>query len=195
MEKIIFATNNAHKLSEVRQILAAMYEVVSLADIGFVDDIPEPYDTFEENALVKARTIAQQMGYDCFAEDTGLVIDALGGEPGVKSARYAGDGRLTDANVDLVLQKMQGVTNRQARFKTVVALLLDGKEYLFEGVVEGTILTERCGTSGFGYDPIFVPVGYSQTFAEMPAKLKNNISHRAKAIEKLVAFLSKIDDE
>lgn len=191
MEKIIFATNNAHKLSEVRQILAAMYDVVSLADIGFVDDIPEPYDTFEENALVKARTIAQQMGYDCFAEDTGLIIDALGGEPGVKSARYAGEGRSTDANVDLVLQKMQGITTRQARFKTVVALLLGGKQYLFEGIAEGTILTERCGISGFGYDPIFVPVGYSQTFAEMPTELKNKISHRAKAVEKLVAFLTK----
>lgn len=191
MKKIIFATNNAHKLSEVREILAAKYEVVSLADIGFTDDIAEPYDTFEENALVKARTIAQQMGYDCFGEDTGLIIDALGGEPGVKSARYAGEGRSTDANVDLVLQKMQGITNRQARFKTVVALLLGGNEYLFEGVVEGTILTERCGTSGFGYDPIFVPTGYSQTFAQMPAELKNNISHRAKAVEKLVAFLTK----
>ena len=192
MKKIIFATNNAHKLSEVRQILADVYEVVSLADMGITDDIPEPYDTFEENALTKAHTIAQQTGCDCFAEDTGLVIDTLGGEPGVKSARYAGEGRSTSANMELVLHKMQGVTNRQARFKTVVALLLEGKEYLFEGIAEGNILTAPSGGGGFGYDPIFQPLGYTQTFAQMPAELKNQISHRGKAVQKLLDFLHKV---
>ena len=189
MKSFVFATNNAHKLSEVQSLLGDDFKIVSLKALGFTGEIPETGETLAENALQKAHFIYQRYGVNCFADDTGLEVDALGGAPGVYSARYAGPQATYVDNVDKLLHEMEGVTSRTARFKTVVALILEGKEYLFHGQVEGDILAERRGADGFGYDPVFLPLGYDLTFAEMPSALKNKISHRGKAMQKLVRFL------
>ena len=187
--KIVFATNNAHKLDEVRQVVGDKFALVSLRECGIVEDIPENEPTLEGNALAKARYIYERTGADCFADDTGLEVDALGGEPGVRSARYATDGHDDEANKRLLLERLQGVENRAAQFRTAVALIMGGKEYLFEGIVRGRIATEQHGEGGFGYDPLFVPEGYDCTFAEMSGDEKNAISHRGRAVRKLVAYL------
>ena len=186
--KHVFATNNAHKLEEVRAILGNNYEVLSLADINLHEDIPETASTLEGNALQKAQYVKQHFGLDCFADDTGLEVDALNGEPGVYSARYAGEGHDSEANMSKLLLKMNKKRNRKARFRTIVALIQGEDIHLFEGIVNGTIIKERRGEGGFGYDPIFVPEGYSQTLAEIGEE-KNKISHRARAIAKLADFL------
>ena len=189
MMKIVFATNNAHKLDEVRQVVGDKFTLVSLRECGIVEDIPENEPTLEGNALAKARYIYERTGADCFADDTGLEVDALGGEPGVRSARYATDGHDDEANKRLLLERLQGVENRAAQFRTAVALIMGGKEYLFEGIVRGRIATEQHGEGGFGYDPLFVPEGYDRTFAQMSAEEKNAISHRGRAVRKLAEFL------
>ena len=190
--KIVFATNNTHKLEEIRQILGNDFEVLSLADIGCHDDIPETGNTLEANALQKAQYIMEKYGYDCFADDTGLEVEALGGEPGIFSARYAGgEGHDSEANMRKLLAKLEHEDNRRARFRTVIALLRGGSLHTFEGIVEGVITREKSGAEGFGYDPIFRPDGYDQTFAELGADVKNKISHRARATEKLARFLHK----
>lgn len=188
--KLVFATNNPHKLDEVRKIVAGNIEIVSMADINCQDDIPETADTLEGNALLKARYIKNKFGYDCFADDTGLEVEALNNAPGVYSARYAGPGHDAEANMQKLLHEMKGMENRKAHFRTVIALILHGKEYLFEGIVNGTIIGEKRGTDGFGYDPVFVPDTYANTFAELGNDVKNEISHRAEATRKLTAFLS-----
>lgn len=188
--QIVFATNNRHKLEEVSAILGPDPELVTPASLGITEDIPETADTLEGNALQKARYIYERTGRDCFADDTGLEVAALGGAPGVRSARYAGDAHDFDANNRLLLSNLQGKEDRSARFRTVMALILGGREYLFEGRVEGSIIDEYRGTKGFGYDPVFVPDGSDATFAEMPSDRKNAISHRARAVEKLKDFLS-----
>lgn len=191
MKTLVFATNNLHKLEEVRDILGGSFRIASLKEIECTDDIPETADTLEGNALQKARYVKDKFGYDCFADDTGLEVEALGGAPGVFSARYAGPGHDSEANMRKLLKELEGKTNRQAQFRTVVALLLEGREYTFEGIVRGSILAERRGTAGFGYDPVFVPEGYAETFAEMGSEEKNRISHRARAVQKLADFLHK----
>ena len=187
--KLVFATNNAHKLEEACHILADYVEVISLHDAGFNNDIEENGHTLEENASIKSATVFSATGLNCFADDTGLEISALGGRPGVLSARYAGLDHNFSANVDKVLNELENETNRKARFRTAISLILDGKEYLFEGIVNGVIMRERAGTSGFGYDPIFCPEGYNQSFAELSAEEKNAISHRGRALKKMVEFL------
>lgn len=187
--KIVFATNNKHKLEEIARLLDGQHEIVSLEQIGCREDIPEDHDTLQENALQKARYIKEHYGYDCFADDTGLEIEALNSEPGVYSARYAGPAKDSAANMRKVLEKMNGVGNRKARFRTVIALILNNREHLFEGQVDGEILTEKHGEAGFGYDPIFRPDGYPGSFAEMPMDEKNKISHRGRATRKLCEFL------
>lgn len=190
MKKIVFATNNAHKLQEIRQIVGTEFEILSLADIGCDVDIPETADTLDGNALMKAEYIKEHYGIDCFSDDTGLEIDALGGEPGVYSARYGGVAHDSERNMDKVLMKMQGVTERSARFRTVIVLIEGDKVTKFEGKVKGNILTERHGAEGFGYDPIFAPVeADGRTFAEMNAQEKNAISHRGRATAALVKYL------
>lgn len=189
--ELIFATNNAHKLTEVCSVLGTRIKVKTLSECGITEDIPETAPTLEGNALIKARYIFDKTGCDCFADDTGLEVEALGGQPGVHSARYApGVSHDSQANMALLLSNMQGQTNRRARFRTVIALILDGKEYLFQGSVEGTITTSASGTGGFGYDPIFVADGFTQTFAQMDSEAKNVMSHRGRATEALAAFLS-----
>ena len=192
MKQLVFATNNAHKLDEVRKILGEKFNVLSLKKIGCNDDIAETAETFDGNALIKARYIRDKYGYDCFADDSGLEIDALGGAPGVYSARYAGEAHDSEKNMAKVLEQLQGIENRAARFRTVIALILDGKEHLFEGEITGRIIEERRGAGGFGYDPIFIPDGETRTFAEMDDAQKNGISHRARAVKKLVAFLDSL---
>ena len=192
MKQLVFATNNAHKLDEVRKILGGKFDVLSLKEIGCNDDIAETAETFDGNALIKARYIHDKYGYDCFADDSGLEIVALGGAPGVYSARYAGEAHDSEKNMAKVLEQLQGVENRAARFRTVIALILDGKEHLFEGEITGRIIEERRGAGGFGYDPIFIPDGETRTFAEMDDAQKNGISHRARAVKKLVAFLESL---
>jgi XTP/dITP diphosphohydrolase len=187
--KLVFATNNQHKLFEVQKLLGEGVDLLSLKDISCSDEIPEDYFTLEENALQKAQYIFQKYNLDCFADDTGLEIEALNGEPGVLSARYAGKSKDSEANMKKVLQELEGKANRKARFRTVISLILNKKEYLFEGIVEGEILTRKTGQDGFGYDPIFKPNGYSESFAEMSIDEKNKISHRAMATKKLVKFL------
>lgn len=189
MKKIVFATNNPHKLEEARAILSGSVEVLSLSEIGCHDDIPETADTLEGNALIKARWVKQKYGYDCFADDTGLMVDALEGAPGVYSARYAGEHCSPADNIELLLKNLKGNPHREACFKTVVALIYNGSEYLFEGEVKGEISNEYHGNSGFGYDPIFVPEGRSLSFAEMSPEDKNAISHRGRAMTKLSEFL------
>lgn len=179
--RIVFATNNAHKLEEIRAILGEDFQVLGLSDIGCNEDIPETADTLEGNAEIKARYVKEHYGYDCFADDTGLEVDALGGAPGVYSARYAGPGHDSAANVALLLKNLEGKSDRAARFRTVIALVEGDKITLVDGVVEGRIIDELRGDNGFGYDPIFVPEGYDKTFAEMDSKEKNSISHRARA--------------
>jgi XTP/dITP diphosphohydrolase len=189
MEKIIFATNNLHKLDEVTQILRDKFNVLGLKDIGFDGDIPETGTTLEENAEIKSSFVHDRFGLDCFSDDTGLEIEALGGRPGVYSARYAGENGNAEKNMIKVLKEMEQVKDREARFRTSVCLILDGVTYFFDGIVEGTITRSKKGVGGFGYDPIFIPDGYDMTFAQMPAELKNSISHRGRAIEKLAHFL------
>ena len=186
-QKIVFATNNAHKLEEVAAMLGDNYEVLSLHEIGCDADIPETADTFAGNALQKAQYVKEHYGYDCFADDSGLEVDALDGAPGVYSARYSGGG--SEANMDKLLHNLTGESNRCAQFRTVIALLIDGESQLFEGIVRGSITKERRGEGGFGYDPIFVPEGYEHTFAQLGSEVKNRISHRAKAVEQLAQYL------
>ena len=188
--KLVFATNNAHKLEEIREMAGGQYEIVSLKEIGCQEEIPEEQDTLEGNALQKARFVKERYGADCFADDTGLEIAALGGEPGVRSARYADEGHDSEANMRKVLAKMEGVDDRRARFRTVIALILDGEEHLFEGAVRGEILREQHGAEGFGYDPIFRPEGFAESFAEMSLDAKNAISHRGRATRALIRFLN-----
>ena len=189
MRKLIFATNNAHKLGEVQALLGDDFELVTLRECGITEDIPETAETLEGNALQKARYVYSKTGLDCFADDTGLEVDALGGAPGVHSARYATDGHDFAANNRLLLKNLEGAQERTARFRTVIALILDGVEYTFEGCVEGVIATEESGSEGFGYDPLFVPSGEIITFAQMSAEAKNAISHRGRAVAELVKFL------
>ncbi len=192
MRQIVFATNNAHKLEELRQIMGEQFEVLSLADINCHEDIPEDQPTIEGNARQKAEYIREHYGYDCFSDDTGLEIDALGGEPGVHSARYGGVAHDSERNIDKVLRLMADVPmeQRTAHFRTAICLLMDGEEHLFEGRVEGRILTERHGSGGFGYDSIFQPLeGDGRTFAQMAPEEKNAISHRGRAVARLVQFL------
>lgn len=189
MNKIVFATNNKHKLQEVSSMLNGLFDVVGLSDMGFTDDIPETANTLEGNALMKAEYINKCLNADCFADDTGLEVEALGGKPGVLSARYAGEPSCSERNIDKLLEKLKGITNRKARFRTVIALILDGRTYFFEGTVRGVIITERRGEKGFGYDSVFVPDGYETTFAQMSEEEKNRISHRGRAVEKLARFL------
>lgn len=186
---LVFATNNKHKLEEISHLLEGTYEIIPLEAIGCHDDIPEDHETLEENALQKARYIKEHYGCDCFADDTGLEIEALNGQPGVYSARYAGPAKDSKANMQKVLDNMQNQANRKACFRTIIALILDGQEYLFEGRVDGEILTEQHGSAGFGYDPIFRPEGFKESFAEMNLDTKNSISHRGRAVSKLVDFL------
>lgn len=190
MKRLVFATNNAHKLEEVSAILGDKIELLSLKDIGCHTDIPETADTLEGNALLKSFYIFDNYHLDCFADDTGLEVEALDGAPGVYSARYAGgEGHDAQANMLKLLREMEGKENRKAQFRTAISLILDGKQYLFEGIIKGKIIREKRGDSGFGYDPIFVPEGYSQTFAELGNDIKNKISHRALAVNKLCDFL------
>ena len=191
MKKIVFATNNKHKLDEIREILGARFDVVSLKDIGCDVDIPETGDTLEENALMKAEYVKQHFGMDCFADDTGLEVEALDGAPGVHSARYAeGTDHDSNANMEKLLRELGNNNNRKARFRTVIALLLNGETHQFEGIVNGRIAFEKHGTEGFGYDPIFVPDGYQHSFAELGMDVKNHISHRARAVAQLADFLN-----
>lgn len=192
--KIVFATNNLHKREEVAAVLGNSFEIISLSEIGCTEEIPETCQTLEGNALQKARYVKEKYGLDCFADDTGLEVKALDGRPGVHSARYAGN-HDSEANMNRLLHELKDCTDRTARFRTVVALVIYGKEYLFEGIVNGTIGKEKHGNEGFGYDPIFIPDGYSQSFAELGQDVKNTISHRSKAIAKLADFLKEIKQE
>ena len=192
-QKIVFATNNAHKLEEVAAMLGDNYEVLSLREIGCSADIPETEETFAGNALQKAQYVKKHYGYDCFADDSGLEVDVLDGAPGVFSARYSGGG--SEANMDKLLHNLTGKSERGAQFRTVIALLVGEEKQLFEGIVRGTIIEERRGKGGFGYDPIFVPEGYDRTFAELGSEVKNNISHRAKAVRQLAEYLLTTNQE
>lgn len=195
MKKLVFASNNAHKLEEIRAILGTQYEVKSLKDIGCEVDIPETGSTFRENALQKATYVKEHFGFDCFADDSGLQVEALGGEPGVYSARYAVkngvqvEGNKDDANMNVLLEKLANEENRKACFRTSIALIFEGETHFFDGTVEGHIIREKRGNGGFGYDPIFIPDGYDKTFAELGNEVKNGISHRARAVAKLADFL------
>ncbi len=191
--KLIFATNNQHKADEVNAIIGAAFNVLTLKQAGIDIDIPEPHDTLEENASEKSRTIYRLTRQDCFSEDTGLEVKALDGEPGVKSARYAGNDRSFDKNIEKLLQKLENKPDRTARFRAVISLIIGGNETLFEGICNGRIISEKRGEQGFGYDPVFVPDGSDKTFAEMSLEEKTSYSHRSKATEKLVAFLNNIE--
>ena len=191
MDTLIFATNNQHKVDEMRSILGADFNIISLKEAGIDIDIPEPHDTLEANASEKSGTIHRLTKKDCFSEDTGLEVTALNGAPGVKSARYAGDANDFGKNVEKLLLYMQGIDKREARFRTIISLILDDKEYLFEGICNGRIIEEKRGILGFGYDPVFVPDGSEKTFSEMEMAEKNLFSHRKKAMEKLISFLKK----
>lgn len=193
-KKLVFATNNLHKLEEVRNIIGNSFEILSLSDINCNDDIPETADTFEGNALIKARHIYNKYGMNCFADDSGLEVDALDGAPGVHSARYATEGHDHEANINKLLGALNGKENRDAQFRTVAALIIDGKEYIFDGIIKGSITKERAGKNGFGYDPVFMPKGYDKTFAQMTDKEKNSISHRAIAMNKLNEFLKNLPE-
>ena len=190
-KKLVVATNNAHKLEEIAAILGNEMDLLSLKDIQCNVDIPETANTLEGNARQKAMYIYENYGMDCFADDTGLEVEALDGAPGVFSARYAGDGHDSEANMQKLLAELDGKENRKAQFRTAICLIMHGKEYLFEGIVKGIIIKEKRGNTGFGYDPIFVPEGHSLTFAELGKDIKNTISHRARAVEKLCQFLQK----
>lgn len=190
--EIVFATNNAHKLREVQAVLGDGFTLSTPRDCGIMEEIPEEQETLEGNASQKARYIHDRTGRNCFADDTGLEVAALGGAPGVHSARYATDGHDFAANNRLLLKNLEGVTDRRARFRTVISLILDGEEHLFEGIVEGHILDHETGHEGFGFDPLFVPDGYDRTFAEMTTEEKNAVSHRARAVRKLADYLHSI---
>ena len=189
MKSLIFATNNAHKIEEVNSILNNEFNIRSLKEEQIDFDIPEPFDTIKENACEKARVIYSYTGKDCFGEDTGLEVTALNGEPGVKSARYAGEGKSSEDNIEKLLSNLKKESNREAQFKTIVCLIINGEEFTFEGICKGTIIEEKRGQSGFGYDPVFIPDGSKKTFAEMTMAEKNIFSHRKKAIDSLVQFL------
>ena len=188
--KILFATSNKNKALEIQKLIPEGFEILTLNDIDLQEEIPETSNTIEGNAIQKTNFIVENFGIDCFADDTGLEIEALNGEPGVYSARYAGEEKDSNKNMDLVLKKMKGITNRKARFKTIISLSLDNKSYLFEGIVEGNIRKDKIGNLGFGYDPIFEPENIGRTFAEMTIEEKNNISHRGRAFEKMIHFLN-----
>ena len=190
--ELVFATNNQHKIEELQAMLDKNIKLLSLKDIGCIEEIPEEQDTLEGNASQKSFYVYNKFGYNCFADDTGLEIEALNGEPGVYSARYAGEEKSAQANMDKVLHKLAKIKNRNARFRTVISLVIEGSEELFEGIVEGEILAEKRGSSGFGYDPIFQPNGFEQTFAEMNLTDKNKISHRGRAVEKLISHLKNL---
>jgi XTP/dITP diphosphohydrolase len=197
LKTLVFATQNKHKIEEINHVLnmkvfqeqTRQWNIIGLAEIGCFEDIPETSDTLEGNALQKAKYVLDNYGHDCFADDTGFEIDFLGGKPGVYSARYAGPQRNFDDNIHKVLEELKDQKNRKSRFRTVIALLLDSKQYFFEGRIEGSVIHEKRGTGGFGYDPVFVPDGYNKTFAEMGLDEKNQISHRALAVKKLIDFL------
>ncbi len=188
--ELVFATNNKHKIREISALLKDDFRILGLTDLNITEEIPEEAETLEENAMFKARFVLERTGMNVFADDTGLEVSALGGAPGVYSARYAGEAKSFDDNIDKLLREMGSASERSARFRTVIALILDGKEYLFEGVVEGEIIRERRGTGGFGYDPVFIASGYDLTFAEIPLEEKNSISHRARAMKQLLSFLN-----
>jgi len=190
VNNLIFATNNQNKVQEVRAVLGSIFNIITLKEAGIDIDIPEPHDTLEANATEKSKTIFEITKQNCFSEDTGLEVEALNGEPGVKSARYAGENRSFDDNIEKLLTNLQSSANRSARFRTVISLILDEKEYFFEGICIGKIIEERKGNNGFGYDPVFVPDGSDKTFAEMDMAEKNKFSHRKKAMEKLINFLN-----
>jgi XTP/dITP diphosphohydrolase len=189
MKQLVFATNNRHKLAEVQNLAQGHFRILSLEEIGCREDIPEDAPTLEGNASIKSWHVYRKYGVDCFADDTGLEVAALGGRPGVKSARYAGEDCIAENNVRKVLRELEGVTDRRARFRTVISLVRNGQELLFEGIVNGTILQEPRGKEGFGYDPVFLPEGYDECFAEMSLEEKNRISHRSLAIQKLIGHL------
>ncbi|OOG77937.1 non-canonical purine NTP diphosphatase [Flavobacterium sp. A45] len=188
--KIVFATNNAHKIHEIQSMLPESIEIISLESIGCNEEIPETADTIEGNAIMKANYVTEKYGYDCFADDTGLEVEALNGEPGVYSARYAGDQKSAEDNMDKLLVNLENSANRNAQFKTVITLNLKGKQYLFTGIARGVITLEKNGNLGFGYDPIFRPEGYQETFAQLSLETKNAISHRGKATRELIDFLN-----
>jgi len=189
MSILVFATNNANKVAEIRNATDGLFNIITLKEAGIDIDIPEPHDTLEANATEKSMVIYQMTGQDCFSEDTGLEVEALNGEPGVKSARYAGNDRDFDGNINKLLENLKGHANRNARFRTVISLMQNGKEYLFEGICPGKIIEDKRGQNGFGYDPVFIPNGSNLTFAEMNMEQKNQFSHRKKAVEKLLHFL------
>lgn len=189
MDTLIFATNNQHKVGEIRQVLGTRFDIITLKEAGIDIEIPEPHDTLAANATEKSATIFNLTGNNCFSEDTGLEVNALNGDPGVHSARYAGDSRSFEANIDKLLINLSGNENRQARFRTIISLILDKKEVQFEGICEGKIIKEKRGRNGFGYDPVFVPDGSDLTFAEMNTVEKNAYSHRKKAMDQLIEFL------
>lgn len=189
--KLVFASNNKNKLQEVRHQLPPEIELLSMEDIGCHEDIPETADTIEGNAVLKANYVTQRFGYNCFADDTGLEVDALNGAPGVYSARYAGEQKDANANMDKLLYELKGIENRAARFKTVIALNIDGEQHLFTGIVEGNITTKKAGEKGFGYDPVFIPNGSELTFAQISLEEKALLSHRGRAVKQLIDFLKK----
>ena len=190
--KLVFATHNKNKVEEVRAIFPAHISLLTLTDIGCTEDIPETGKTLQENAILKANFVTQNFGYPCFADDTGLLVDSLKGAPGVYSARYAGEQRDADDNMDKLLKELANKTNRSARFETVIALNLNNEQHVFTGKVEGEIIQDKSGEKGFGYDPIFKPYGYTKTFAELPLEVKNKIGHRGKAMQKLILYLKSL---
>ena len=190
--KIVFASNNQNKILEIQSMLPNSIQILSLESIGCFEEIPETSETIEGNAILKANYVTQKYGFDCFADDTGLEVEALNGEPGVYSARYAGEQRNAEDNMNKLLDELSDKTNRTAQFKTVIALNLNGKQYLFEGIASGEIITEKIGLGGFGYDPIFKPTNYDETFAQLSLDIKNEISHRGKATKALLKFLQNI---
>ena len=187
--KLVFASNNQNKIKEIQQLLPPTIEIISLEEIGCHEEIPETADTIEGNAILKANYVTEKYGYDCFADDTGLEVEALDGAPGVYSARYAGEQRSSEDNMDKLIEALSDKTNRNAHFKTVITLNLSGKQHLFTGIARGEITLAKAGNKGFGYDPIFRPEGYQETFAELSSELKNQISHRGKATQQLISFL------
>lgn len=192
--KLVFASNNKNKIAEIQQQVGSQFQIVSLEDIGCFVDIPETAETIEGNAILKANYVTENYGLPCFADDTGLEIEALNNEPGVYSARYAGEQKNADDNMNLVLDKLENLTNRKAQFKTIIALNINNQQHLFEGIVKGEITNKKSGNQGFGYDPIFQPVGFSTTFAEMTMEEKSVISHRGIAVKKLINFLSNLSE-
>ncbi len=190
--KLIFATNNANKVKEIKALVGERFDILSLKEINCLDDLPETQDTLEGNAMQKARYVADKFNVNCFADDTGLEVDALDGAPGVYSARYAGEDCIAENNMNKLLSEMDGVENRKANFRTCIALIIDGQEHIFDGEVQGKITQHKSGEEGFGYDPIFQPEGYEQTFSEMTLEAKNKISHRGRAVRKLAEYLNSI---